>query len=187
MRRRVGGRARPRAESARLAAGRGAERRRKRLPSCSTSVSVSESRSAMTVGQDATGAVGGGEMILHLLRQHEREEAARPRGRGSFRRAGGRSAASRTDSWRCGTPADKSLVDNKGYRRFLANPKGDGFSIDRAKVEEDAKFDNVFVLRTSGTTLSQPSPIVVNNINDLDATTPRNVTPKPPAMRRRLA
>ena len=78
-------------------------------------------------------------------------------------------------------------MDNKGYRRFLANPKGDGFSIDRAKVEEDAKFDNVFVLRTSGTTLSQPSPIVVNNINDLDATTPRNVTPKPPAMRRRLA
>ena len=44
---------------------------------------------------------------------------------------------------------DKSLVGNKGYRRFLANPEGEGFSIDRAKVEEDAKFDGVFVLRTN--------------------------------------
>jgi hypothetical protein len=44
---------------------------------------------------------------------------------------------------------DKSLVGNKGYRRFLANPEGDGFSIDRAKVEQDAKFDGVFVLRTN--------------------------------------
>jgi hypothetical protein len=44
---------------------------------------------------------------------------------------------------------DKSLVGNKGYRRFLADPAGGGFAIDRAKVEEDAKFDGVFVLRTN--------------------------------------
>jgi transposase len=44
---------------------------------------------------------------------------------------------------------DKSLVGNKGYRRFLANPEGDGFSIDRAKIEEDQKFDGVFVLQTN--------------------------------------
>ena len=44
---------------------------------------------------------------------------------------------------------DKSLVGNKGYRRFLKTPDGDGFAIDRAKVEEDAKFDGVFVLRTN--------------------------------------
>jgi transposase len=44
---------------------------------------------------------------------------------------------------------DKSLVGNKGYRRFLANPMGDGFAIDRAKVEEDQKFDGVLVLRTN--------------------------------------
>jgi transposase len=50
---------------------------------------------------------------------------------------------------------DKSLVGNKGFRRFLANPDGEGFSIDRAKVEEDAKFDGVFVLRTN----SQLSPL----------------------------
>ena len=44
---------------------------------------------------------------------------------------------------------DKSLIGNKGYRRFLATP-GDGhFAIDRAKAEEDAKFDGVFVLRTN--------------------------------------
>jgi hypothetical protein len=44
---------------------------------------------------------------------------------------------------------DKSLVGNKGYRRFLKNPEGDGFSIDRAKIDEDAKFDGVFVLQTN--------------------------------------
>jgi transposase len=44
---------------------------------------------------------------------------------------------------------DKSLVGNKGFRRFLANGDGDGFAIDRAKVEEDARFDGVFVLRTN--------------------------------------
>src|SRR5208283_436501 len=44
---------------------------------------------------------------------------------------------------------DKSLVGNKGYRRFLANPQGGGFSIDRAKVDDDAKFDGVFVLQTN--------------------------------------
>src|SRR5271165_537984 len=42
---------------------------------------------------------------------------------------------------------DKSLVGNKGYRRFLATPGDDHFAIDRAKAEEDAKFDGVFVLR----------------------------------------
>ena len=44
---------------------------------------------------------------------------------------------------------DKALVANKGFRRFLETPPGDGFSIDRAKVEADARFDGVFVLRTS--------------------------------------
>ncbi len=44
---------------------------------------------------------------------------------------------------------DKSLVGNKGYRRFLKDPEGEGFAIDRARVEEDAKFDGVFVLQTN--------------------------------------
>ncbi len=43
----------------------------------------------------------------------------------------------------------KGLVGNTGYRRFLAAPDGNGFAIDPAKVEADAQFDGVFVLRTS--------------------------------------
>jgi transposase len=44
---------------------------------------------------------------------------------------------------------DKALVGNAGYRRFLRTV-GDGhFAIDRAKAEEDARFDGVFVLRTN--------------------------------------
>src|SRR6516225_10122041 len=49
----VGGSATPVARMARLAAGRGAERTMKRLPSCSMSVSVSALRSAMMSDQDA--------------------------------------------------------------------------------------------------------------------------------------
>ena len=41
------------------------------------------------------------------------------------------------------------MVANTGYRRFLAAPEDDGFAIDPAKVEADAQFDGVFVLRTS--------------------------------------
>ena len=44
---------------------------------------------------------------------------------------------------------DKALVGNKGFRRFLKAPAHDTFVIDRAKVEADARFDGVFVLRTN--------------------------------------
>jgi hypothetical protein len=44
---------------------------------------------------------------------------------------------------------DKALVGNAGYRRFLAAPKGEGFVIDPAKIEADARFDGIFVLRTN--------------------------------------
>jgi transposase len=44
---------------------------------------------------------------------------------------------------------DKALVANKGFRRFLKTPQGGGFVIDRAKVEADARFDGLFVLRTN--------------------------------------
>jgi transposase len=44
---------------------------------------------------------------------------------------------------------DKALVGNTGYRRFLSAPEGESFSIDRDKVEADARFDGLFVLRTS--------------------------------------
>ena len=44
---------------------------------------------------------------------------------------------------------DKALVANKGFRRFLKTPEGEGFIIDRARVEADARFDGLFVLRTN--------------------------------------
>jgi hypothetical protein len=44
---------------------------------------------------------------------------------------------------------DKALVANAGFRRFLGPPKGEGFTIDPAKVEADARFDGLFVLRTN--------------------------------------
>ncbi len=45
--------------------------------------------------------------------------------------------------------SDKALVGNAGYRRFLAQRAGEGFTIDAAKVEADARFDGLFVLRTN--------------------------------------
>ncbi len=44
---------------------------------------------------------------------------------------------------------DKALVGNTGYRRFLKTVGEGHFAIDRAKAEEDARFDGVFVLRTN--------------------------------------
>jgi transposase len=65
---------------------------------------------------------------------------------------------------------DKSLVANKGYRRFLANPKGEGFSIDRAKVEEDAKFDGVFVLQTNARLSALEAMLVYKNLWTVERT-----------------
>jgi hypothetical protein len=39
----------------------------------------------------------------------------------------------------------KALVADKGFRRFLKTTRGDGFVIDRAKIEGDARFDGLFV------------------------------------------
>jgi Transposase DDE domain len=44
---------------------------------------------------------------------------------------------------------DKALVGNAGYRRFLKTVGEGHFEIDRSKVEEDARFDGIFVLRTN--------------------------------------
>ena len=43
---------------------------------------------------------------------------------------------------------DKSLVGNRGFRRYLKSGKG-AFSIDRQKVGEDARFDGKWVLTTN--------------------------------------
>jgi transposase len=59
---------------------------------------------------------------------------------------------------------DKTLVANTGYRRFLAAPEGRGFAIDPAKVEADAAFDGLFVLRTN---MKLSSPAVVLRYRNL--------------------
>ena len=50
---------------------------------------------------------------------------------------------------------DKSLVGNKGYRKFLkARGRGERFEIDAEKVKRDSRFDGKWVLRTSMAKLS---------------------------------
>ena len=44
---------------------------------------------------------------------------------------------------------DKSLVGNKGYRRFLKVEGESHFAVDEDQVEKDARFDGMWVLRTN--------------------------------------
>ena len=44
---------------------------------------------------------------------------------------------------------DKALIGNTGYRRYLKTISDEHFVIDAAKVEEETKFDGIFVLRTN--------------------------------------
>jgi hypothetical protein len=43
----------------------------------------------------------------------------------------------------------KSLVGNKGYRRYLSGSDSPGLAIDEAKIAEDARYDGKWVLRTN--------------------------------------
>ena len=43
----------------------------------------------------------------------------------------------------------KSLVGNKGYRRYVSQAGHGGFGIDEAKIAEDARYDGKWVLRTN--------------------------------------
>ena len=43
---------------------------------------------------------------------------------------------------------DKSLIGNKGYRKFVKAIEGKRFEIDRAKVEAESRFDGIWVLQT---------------------------------------
>ena len=43
---------------------------------------------------------------------------------------------------------DKSLIGNKGYRKFLKPVKGKRFEIDQEKVRHEAQFDGIWVLQT---------------------------------------
>ena len=43
----------------------------------------------------------------------------------------------------------KSLVGNKGYRKYLKGDTSSQFTIDEAKVKSEAKFDGIWVLETN--------------------------------------
>jgi len=43
---------------------------------------------------------------------------------------------------------DKSLIGNKGYRKFLKPVKGKRFELNQEKVEHEAQFDGIWVLQT---------------------------------------
>jgi hypothetical protein len=43
----------------------------------------------------------------------------------------------------------KSLVGNRGYRRYLSTSGPDSFQVDEAKIGEDARYDGRWVLRTN--------------------------------------
>lgn len=51
-----------------------------------------------------------------------------------------------TKQLKCG---DKSLVGNKGYRKFLIKEGEGRFVVDDAKIKDDARFDGKWVLRTN--------------------------------------
>src|SRR4029077_13233646 len=44
---------------------------------------------------------------------------------------------------------DKALVGNTGFRRYLKTTGEEHFAIDPDKIEEDKRFDGIFVLRTN--------------------------------------
>jgi len=44
---------------------------------------------------------------------------------------------------------DKELVGNKGYRKYLRVGKGEHFAIDETKIQEEARYDGKWVLRTN--------------------------------------
>jgi hypothetical protein len=44
---------------------------------------------------------------------------------------------------------DKALVGNKGYRRYLKVEGDSHFAIDEAKLQEEARYDGIWVLRTN--------------------------------------
>ncbi len=69
---------------------------------------------------------------------------------------------------------DKSLVGNKGYRRFLKVAGRDHFAVDEELVQQDARFDGVWVLRTNTDLENEAVAIAYKNlwtVEDLFRTT----------------
>lgn len=54
----------------------------------------------------------------------------------------------------------KSLVGNKGYRRYLKTAPGSAFEIDEKKLKDEARFDGLWVLRTN---MDDPAEIIARS------------------------
>jgi len=54
----------------------------------------------------------------------------------------------------------KSLVGNKGYRRYLKTAPGSAFEIDEVKLAQEARFDGLWVLRTN---MGDPAEIIARS------------------------
>jgi len=61
---------------------------------------------------------------------------------------------------------DKGLVGNAGYRRFLATPREGHFEIDADRIAEDARFDGLYVLRTTARCPRSRSPSRIVNCGE---------------------
>jgi len=69
---------------------------------------------------------------------------------------------------------DKSLVGNKGYRRFLKVAGEDHFAVDEEQVKADARFDGIWVLRTNTELANEAVAVSYKNlwmVEDLFRTT----------------
>ena len=69
---------------------------------------------------------------------------------------------------------DKSLVGNKGYRRFLKIQSKDHFTVDEQVVKDDERFDGMWVLRTNTEMETEAVAIAYKNlwmVEDLFRTT----------------
>lgn len=44
---------------------------------------------------------------------------------------------------------DKDLIGNKGYRKYLRVGKGEHFTLDEAKIKQEARYDGIWVLQTN--------------------------------------
>ena len=69
---------------------------------------------------------------------------------------------------------DKSLVGNKGYRRFLKVQGQDHFTVDEESIKADARFDGMWVLRTNTDLENEAAAMAYKNlwmVEDLFRTT----------------
>jgi hypothetical protein len=65
---------------------------------------------------------------------------------------------------------DKALVSNTGYRRYLKTISDEHFAIDPAKVEEEKKFDGIFVLRTNTDLSPLEAMLCYKNLSTVEQT-----------------